>query len=316
MNAIAAKSSIRAPRLRLARDLARNKGLYLMVLPVLLYYFLFHYAPMYGAVIAFKEFSPARGILQSSWAAPWYKHFVDFFGSFYFLRVLANTVFISINSLLFSFPAPILLALLLNELRVRWFSRTVQTMTYMPHFVSLVVFCGLVREFTMDSGFINQVLSIFGWNPVTMLSRAVRSGLRHLGYLEGSRLGIDHLPGGFGEHRSAALRSRPHRRGVAPGPDLARNPAGHRLDRGHPADPQARPHHECRFREDHSPVQPRHLFQRGCDLLFCLSQGSAGIQLELQRGGGTFQFGDQLLLSIVSQLGQPEIEEFEPVVKP
>jgi putative aldouronate transport system permease protein len=171
MNAIAAKSSIRAPRLRLARDLSRNRGLYLMVLPVLLYYFLFHYAPMYGAVIAFKEFSPARGILQSSWATPWYKHFLDFFGSFYFLRVLSNTVFISINSLLFSFPAPILLALLLNELRVRWFSRTVQTLTYMPHFVSLVVFCGLVREFTMDSGFINQILSIFGWKPVTMLSR-------------------------------------------------------------------------------------------------------------------------------------------------
>jgi len=158
-------------RLPLARDLARNKGLYLMVLPVLLYYFLFHYMPMYGALIAFKDFSPARGILGSAWADPWYKHFVDFFGSFYFVRVLANTVFISLNSLLFSFPAPILLALLLNELKVRWFSRTVQTMTYMPHFVSLVVFCGLVREFTMDSGFINQILALFGWKPVTMLSR-------------------------------------------------------------------------------------------------------------------------------------------------
>jgi putative aldouronate transport system permease protein len=150
------------------RQLARYRDLYIMVLPVVLYYLLFHYKPMYGALIAFKDYAPMKGILGSPWAG--FKHFSDFFTSFYFWRVLRNTLVISFNSLLFAFPAPIILALLINELRSRWFSRSVQSITYMPHFVSLVVFCGLIRDFTMDSGVVNQVLALFGWKPVTMLS--------------------------------------------------------------------------------------------------------------------------------------------------
>ncbi len=151
------------------RTFARYRDLYIMVLPVVLYYLLFHYKPMYGAIIAFKEYSPAKGILASPWIG--FGNFADFFGSFYFWRVLRNTIVISFNSLVFAFPAPIILALLINELRSRTFSRTVQSITYMPHFVSLVVFCGLIREFTMDTGFVNQLLSVTGWKPVTMLSR-------------------------------------------------------------------------------------------------------------------------------------------------
>jgi putative aldouronate transport system permease protein len=162
---MAMASAERAPR---RRGYARYRELYLMVLPVLLYYLLFHYKPMYGALIAFKEYSPVKGILGSPWAG--FVHFEDFFTSFYFWRVLRNTLVISFNSLVFSFPAPILLALLINELRSRWYSRTVQSITYMPHFVSLVVFCGLIREFTMDTGVVNQTLALFGWKPVTMLS--------------------------------------------------------------------------------------------------------------------------------------------------
>jgi putative aldouronate transport system permease protein len=150
------------------RQFARYRDLYIMVLPVVLYYLLFHYKPMYGALIAFKDYAPMKGILGSPWAG--FKHFSDFFTSFYFWRVLRNTLVISFNSLLFAFPAPIILALLINELRSRWFSRSVQSITYMPHFVSLVVFCGLIRDFTMDSGVVNQVLALFGWKPVTMLS--------------------------------------------------------------------------------------------------------------------------------------------------
>ncbi len=160
-----------APRSRPAgRILFKYRDLYLMILPVLAYYALFHYKPMYGALIAFKDYSPAKGVLGSPWAGG--KHFADFFGSFYFWRVLRNTLVISFNSLLFAFPAPIILALLINELRSRWFSRTVQSITYMPHFVSLVVFCGLIREFTADTGVVSQVLAaVTGWKPVTMLSR-------------------------------------------------------------------------------------------------------------------------------------------------
>ncbi len=161
-----------APRTRsAAQTFFKYRDLYLMALPVLVYYLLFHYKPMYGALIAFKDFSPARGVLGSPWVGV--KHFSDFFTSFYFWRVLRNTLVISFNSLLFAFPAPIMLALLINELRSRPFSRAVQSVTYMPHFVSLVVFCGLIREFTADTGVVSQVLAAFtGAKPVTMLGKA------------------------------------------------------------------------------------------------------------------------------------------------
>ena len=122
---------------RVAKDFRLNKGLYLMVLPVIVYYLVFHYKPMYGAIIAFKDFNPLAGMARSPWVG--WKHFIDFFNGYYFWRILRNTVVISVNTLVFGFPAPIILALLLNELRGRFFKRSVQTITYMPHFISLVV---------------------------------------------------------------------------------------------------------------------------------------------------------------------------------
>lgn len=154
---------------RLKEDFQRNRALYLMVLPVLAFYIIFHYVPMYGAIIAFKDFSPMKGIWASEWIG--FQNFKDFFGSMYFVRVLFNTLNISFSTLIFGFPAPIILALLINELRSKVFSRTVQTVTYMPHFVSLVVICGLIKEFTLDTGVVNQVLSVFGWKPVSMLNK-------------------------------------------------------------------------------------------------------------------------------------------------
>jgi putative aldouronate transport system permease protein len=154
---------------KVARDFTRNKGLYLMVLPVIAYYIIFHYLPMYGAVIAFKDFNPMRGILDSPWVG--LKYFHEFFDSFYFARIFQNTLVISINTLIFSFPAPIILALLINELRNKYFSRFIQTITYLPHFVSIVVFCGLIREFTLDTGIVNYLMAVVGWKPVTMLNK-------------------------------------------------------------------------------------------------------------------------------------------------
>ncbi|MBO9610079.1 MAG: sugar ABC transporter permease [Paenibacillaceae bacterium] len=157
-----------APVIR--RDWLRNYSLYMIVLPVIAYYALFHYVPMYGAIIAFKEYVPSKGI----WGSPWvgFKHFQVFFDSFYFGRILKNTLVISLTSLVFGFPAPIALALLINEVRSRYFSRFVQTLTYMPHFVSLVVVCGLIIDFTMDSGVINTVIGLFGGEKETMLNKA------------------------------------------------------------------------------------------------------------------------------------------------
>jgi putative aldouronate transport system permease protein len=162
-------SGFRLLRHKIKRDFKLNKSLYLMVLPVIAYYLLFHYGPMYGAMIAFKNFNPMKGILGSPWVG--FQNFIDFFNSFYFWRIIKNTFLISITQLVLGFPAPIILALLINELRNKYFSRTVQTISYMPHFISLVVICGLIRDFTMNTGVVNSVLAWFGWQPVTMLNK-------------------------------------------------------------------------------------------------------------------------------------------------
>ena len=153
---------------RLARDLNKNKIRYLIILPVIAYYFIFCYKPMYGAIIAFKDYSPALGIMESPWVG--FKHFLAFFDSFYFWRILKNTIVMSLASLIFGFPAPILLALLINEVTNRHYKKFVQTVSYIPHFISLVVVCSMIKEFTMDSGIINDFLSLFGFDRVTMLN--------------------------------------------------------------------------------------------------------------------------------------------------
>lgn len=155
---------------RLKRDFDKNKGAYLLIVPAVVYYLLFRYKPMYGVIIAFKSFSPGRGIIGSAWVG--FRHFETFFASYYFWRLLRNTLTISISSIVFGFPVPIIFALLLNEVRNSTYKRAVQTITYMPHFVSLVVVCGLIRLFTADTGVIVQFLSFFGFDPVSLLAKA------------------------------------------------------------------------------------------------------------------------------------------------
>lgn len=154
---------------RFTRDFLLNKYLYLMMVPVLAYYAVFHYAPMYGAVIAFKDYTPMKGIMESDWVGM--QHFRDFFSSYYFWRILKNTVIISLYSLLFEFPAPIVLALLINEVRHQLFKRVVQSITYMPYFISLVVICGMIKDFTNSEGIINSMLVYFGYDGQAMLQK-------------------------------------------------------------------------------------------------------------------------------------------------
>ncbi|MCI9626591.1 MAG: sugar ABC transporter permease [Clostridia bacterium] len=153
---------------RLKEDIKKFKIVYMMALPVILYYLVFHYAPMYGAVIAFKNFNLADGIWGSEWVG--LQNFMEFFNSRYFTRLLFNTLNISLNTLVWGFPAPIILALLLNELKGKVFSKTVQTITYLPHFISLVVICGMIQDFTSEKGIIVQLLSVFGFRPQNMLN--------------------------------------------------------------------------------------------------------------------------------------------------
>ncbi|MCI8441734.1 MAG: sugar ABC transporter permease [Provencibacterium sp.] len=154
------------------RDLKMNRDAYLLIIPVVLFYLLFAYKPMYGMLIAFKNYSPARGILGSEWAASFgMEHFISFFGSYYFLRILRNTVIISLTSILFGFPAPILLALLLNEIKSERFKRLTQTISYMPHFISLVVVCSMINMFTSNTGFLTALMPLFGQERVSLLSQ-------------------------------------------------------------------------------------------------------------------------------------------------
>jgi putative aldouronate transport system permease protein len=157
-------------RRRLATDVKRNRYIYLMLLPVAAYYLIFHYGPMYGAIIAFKDFSPAQGILGSPWVG--LQNFQDFFSGVFLWRLLRNTLAINILDIIFGFPAPIILALLLNELTSQRFKRMVQTITYLPHFMSLVVVVGILIDFLARDGLINNLLSAVGIPPTAFMQQA------------------------------------------------------------------------------------------------------------------------------------------------
>ena len=145
---------------RLKKDWSRNRSLYLLMLPVLLFYILFHYKPMYGAIIAFKEYTPALGVAKSPWVG--LENFTRFFNSVYFGRLIKNTILLSLYNLILGFPAPIILALLLNEVRSKKFKSLTQTVTYLPHFISLIVVTGMLTDFGLTSGLFNDLIEMFG----------------------------------------------------------------------------------------------------------------------------------------------------------
>ncbi|MGN0745694.1 MAG: ABC transporter permease [Aristaeellaceae bacterium] len=151
----------------LKRDLKRHWCIYLMFVPVLVYLILFHYMPLYGAQIAFKDYSPARGIEGSKWVG--LKHFKSFFNGVYFTRLLRNTLLLSLYQLAFGFPAPIILALMMNEVRCKPLKRTIQTITYLPYFISLMVVCNLIINFCSINGLFNDLIALFGGTRVSLL---------------------------------------------------------------------------------------------------------------------------------------------------
>ncbi|TVQ20752.1 MAG: sugar ABC transporter permease [Spirochaetaceae bacterium] len=153
------------------RRIVANYDLYLFVLPAALYFLIFHYGPIYGLQIAFKEFSPVRGITGSLWVG--FEHFQRFFTSYHFWNLIRNTLGISVYQLVVGFPAPIILALMLNEVRNRRFKRVVQTVTYAPHFISVVVMTGMILIFLRSpSGIVNHMIVALGGEPVRFMVRA------------------------------------------------------------------------------------------------------------------------------------------------
>ena len=170
MMAKSAKAQERAlKRRRLKRGLKRNASLYLLVAPVIIWFILFCYIPMFGAIMAFQNFKPAAGFFGSTWVG--LQHFKDFFGSYYFGRLLKNTLTLSISYMVVMFPLQVGLALLLNEVRCLKFKKVVQTVTYMPHFISLVVICGMVANFVGTNGIINDIVAFFGGERVDLLTQ-------------------------------------------------------------------------------------------------------------------------------------------------
>ena len=153
-----------------AKSLKNNWDLYLLILPVLIYFIIFCYWPMYGVLIAFKDFNPVQGVMGSPWVG--FKHFINFFKSPYFLQLLSNTLGISIYQLIVGFPAPIILALMMNEIGNKFFKKSAQTITYAPHFISTVVMVGMLTVFLApDTGLINLIIKAFGGESIPFLIR-------------------------------------------------------------------------------------------------------------------------------------------------
>lgn len=149
----------------------RRKGLAALafILPGVLYYILFHYKPMWGALIAFQDYNPFLGFWGSKWVG--LKHFRNFFQSTYAPRLIKNTLAISIYSIIFSFPLPIVYAILQNEVRFSRFRSIMQSISYFPHFISVVIICGLLKQYlSISNGIVNELLAALGFEKIPFLS--------------------------------------------------------------------------------------------------------------------------------------------------
>jgi putative aldouronate transport system permease protein len=150
------------------KKVLKNWQLYLFLVPALTYFIVFHYVPMYGVQIAFKEFYANQGI----WGSPWigFEHFERFFNSYYFLRLIKNTLLINFYQLIL-FPLPIILALSLNEIKNSTFKKWTQTITYAPHFISVVVIVGMIVAFLdPEAGLINHIIVALGGQPISFMT--------------------------------------------------------------------------------------------------------------------------------------------------
>lgn len=171
----------------LKKDWIHNRSVYLLAVPILLYFIIWNYLPMVGIVLAFEDYSARGGFVFSEWIG--LKNFVDFFKSYYLWRLLKNTVVLSVANLIVNFPAPIILALLLNELESELFKKVIQTISYMPFFISTVVICGIIVDFFSYNGALTMVLVKLGITENKDLM-AVKSYFRPIYILSGTWQGV------------------------------------------------------------------------------------------------------------------------------
>lgn len=152
------------------RRILNNYELYLFILPTVIYFLIFHYAPIYGVQLAFKDFVATKGI----WGSPWvgFKHFEMFFSSHYFWEIIGNTIGISLYALIAGFPIPIIFALMLNEISSKRYKKLVQTVAYAPHFISTVVMVGMLYIFLHPVyGIVNTLIKFLGFEPVDFINK-------------------------------------------------------------------------------------------------------------------------------------------------
>lgn len=154
---------------RLRKDFRKNWILYLMAVPTIIYLIVYCYAPMAGLYIAFTDYKITGGIFDGKWVG--FDWFIRFFQGPYFVRLMRNTLLLSLETLLWGFPIPIIFALVLNEIRSKPFKRVAQTITYLPHFISMVVICGLVIDFTSLDGLFNTIIQACGGEPIAFLTK-------------------------------------------------------------------------------------------------------------------------------------------------
>jgi putative aldouronate transport system permease protein len=160
--------SVALKKKKVLPQILRYKYLYLLFLPVVVWYILFHYVPMYGIIIAFKNYNVFAGMSKSPWVG--FLYFKQFFASVFFWRLIKNTFLISFYGLVFGFPAPIILALLFNELKNGLFKKATQTISYLPHFISTVIIVSMFVEFLSPSrGLINNIIANFGGSRIYFL---------------------------------------------------------------------------------------------------------------------------------------------------
>ena len=159
-----------APKRSLLKDIKRDKWLYIFLIPIMLYFFIFKYVPMFGTIMAFQDFKFSTGFFESKWVG--LEHFKRLFTGNNFLIILRNTLLLNAGSLIFGFPIPIILAIFLNEVKSKGFKKISQSIMYLPHFMSWVVLGGILIDMLSPStGVINTIIKFFGGNPIYFMGK-------------------------------------------------------------------------------------------------------------------------------------------------
>lgn len=168
MKQVSTQATFGAWLTKTGKHIKRDRQLLILFIPCIIFYLLFRYGPLYGLIIAFKDYNVFEGIIASEWVG--LKHFIKFFSSNDFFILFRNTLLLGLYTLAFGFPVPIILAVLINEARIKWFKKSIQTFTYLPSFLSVVIISSMIIDFlSPGNGLINKLISALGFEKIYFL---------------------------------------------------------------------------------------------------------------------------------------------------